>query len=241
MGKWCVLAFTRLHPRFSGKGELRLHFILSKILTCCGLLGGRGSWKMTWVNVFVTVFHLIRFPRLFPTIREFIGGGSKNVRVLTLVRAWIGKTRTLHVHHAFLYIPFPSVHDYDLKTPNFTFCGGREHKTTTFCFFFWTLIQSWLFVHKALDEFSTGWKIWPDTLFTRNCRTVIFSSKASNNTSRKSMFARIHAATPLPFKNLGGHGVHTLPFKFSTVSVKNLTSILAFKFLNGAPFKFSYS
>ena len=28
-------------------------------------------------------------------------------------------------------------------------------------------------------------------------------------------------------------GVHTLPFKFSTEPVKNLTSILAFKFLNG--------
>ena len=85
---------------------------------------------MTWVNVFVTIFHLIRFPRLFLTIREFIVGGSKSVTVLTLVRAWIGKTRTLHVYHAFLYIPFPSVHDYDVKTPNFTFCGGREHKTT---------------------------------------------------------------------------------------------------------------
>ena len=31
----------------------------------------------------------------------------------------------LHVHHAFLYIP-PSLHDYDVKIPYFTFCGGRE-------------------------------------------------------------------------------------------------------------------
>ena len=45
------------------------------------------------------------------------------------------KTTTLHVHHAFLYISFPSLHDYDVKFPNFTFCGGREHKTTTFFFF----------------------------------------------------------------------------------------------------------
>ena len=35
------------------------------------------------------------------------------------------------------------------------------------------------------------------------------------------------------FKDLAGQGVHTLPFKFSTEPVKNLTSILAFKFLNG--------
>ena len=29
----------------------------------------------------------------------------------------------------------PSLHDYDVKVPNFTFCGGRKHKTTTFFFF----------------------------------------------------------------------------------------------------------
>ena len=44
----------------------------------------------------------------------------------------IGKTATLHVHHAFLYISLPSLHDYDVEVPKFTFCGGREHKTTTF-------------------------------------------------------------------------------------------------------------
>ena len=49
----------------------------------------------------------------------------------------------MHVHHAFLYILLPSLyesvhkllHDYDVKMPNFTFCGGRKHKTT-FGFFF---------------------------------------------------------------------------------------------------------
>ena len=46
-----------------------------------------GKFKNDVVNVFVTVFHLIRFLGLFPTIREFIEGGSKNVTVLTLVRA----------------------------------------------------------------------------------------------------------------------------------------------------------
>ena len=53
----------------------------------------------------------------------------------------IGKTTALHVHHAFLYISLPSQHDYVVKIPNFTFCGGREHKTRTFFFFSWTLIQ----------------------------------------------------------------------------------------------------
>ena len=41
-----------------------------------------------------------------------------------------------HVHHA-----FPSLHDCDVEMPNFTFCRGREHKTSFF-FFSWTLMQS---------------------------------------------------------------------------------------------------
>ena len=45
------------------------------------------------------------------------------------------KTTTLHVHHAFLYISLPSLHDYDVKMPNFTCCGEREHKTTTLQYF----------------------------------------------------------------------------------------------------------
>ena len=32
----------------------------------------------------------------------------------------------------FLYISLPSLHDYDVKLPNFTSYGRREHKTTTF-------------------------------------------------------------------------------------------------------------
>ena len=35
----------------------------------------------------------------------------------------------------FLYIPLPSLHDYDVKMHNFTFYGGREQKTTIFFFF----------------------------------------------------------------------------------------------------------
>ena len=31
------------------------------------------------------------------------------------------------MHHAFLYISLPLLHDYDVKPPNFMFFGGREH------------------------------------------------------------------------------------------------------------------
>ena len=34
---------------------------------------------------------------------------------------WIGKTTFLHVHHAFLHISLPSLHDYNVRPPNFTF------------------------------------------------------------------------------------------------------------------------
>ena len=40
----------------------------------------------------------------------------------------ISKTTTLHVHHTFL----PFFHDYDVKMPNFAFCGKRKQGTTKF-------------------------------------------------------------------------------------------------------------
>ena len=47
------------------------------------------------------------------------GDGNEDVKkAIGLLR----KTTTLHVHHAFLYIPF---HDYDVKMPNCKFYGGR--------------------------------------------------------------------------------------------------------------------
>ena len=49
---------------------------------------------------------------------------------------WISKTKTLHVHHAFLYISLSSLNDYNVKVPNFTFFRGQEHKKTTFSFLF---------------------------------------------------------------------------------------------------------
>ena len=42
----------------------------------------------------------------------------------------ISKTTTSHVHHTFLYISVPFLHDYDVKMPNFAFYGGRKQATT---------------------------------------------------------------------------------------------------------------
>ena len=49
----------------------------------------------------------------------------------------ISKTTTSHVHHTFLYISFPFLHDYDVKMPNFAFYGERKQATTKFYFCFW--------------------------------------------------------------------------------------------------------
>ena len=54
----------------------------------------------------------------------------------------LSKTTSLHVHHAFLYISLPLLHDYDVKMPIFTFYGGRKQATTSFSFSFWTWVWS---------------------------------------------------------------------------------------------------
>ena len=59
------------------------------------------------------------------------GDGNQDVKkAIGLLR----KTTTLHVHHAFLYISSPSLHDYDVKMPNCKFYGGRKQATTNLFF-----------------------------------------------------------------------------------------------------------
>ena len=47
------------------------------------------------------------------------------------------------MHHAFLYISFLFLHDYDVKMPNFAFYRGRKQATTklyfSFCAWLWAL------------------------------------------------------------------------------------------------------
>ena len=45
-------------------------------------------------------------------------------------------------HFWILYVSLPSLHDCDVKMPSSTFCGEREHKTTTLFLFSWTSKQS---------------------------------------------------------------------------------------------------
>jgi len=48
----------------------------------------------------------------------------------------MSRTTTLHVHHTFMYISFPFLHDYGVKMPNFAFHGERKQATTKFYFSF---------------------------------------------------------------------------------------------------------
>ena len=44
----------------------------------------------------------------------------------------ISKTTILHMHHAFLYISLSSLHDYDVKMPDFTMYRVSTQATTKF-------------------------------------------------------------------------------------------------------------
>ena len=46
------------------------------------------------------------------TSRNYDGDGKENVKKAI---GLMSKTTTLHLHHAFLYITFPSLHSYDVK------------------------------------------------------------------------------------------------------------------------------
>ena len=57
------------------------------------------------------------------------GDGNENLKKAISL---ISKTTALHVHHAFLYISLPSLHNYDMKWPNFTFIWERERQRYKF-------------------------------------------------------------------------------------------------------------
>ena len=52
-----------------------------------------------------------------PNFSNDDGDGYENVKTAT---GLLNETSSLHVHHAFLYISLPLLHDYDVKMPNFT-------------------------------------------------------------------------------------------------------------------------
>ena len=87
-------------------GKPRIHFV-SDVLPVVAVLASKGSFS------------------------NDDGDGSEDVKkAIGLLR----KTTSLHLHHAFLYISLPSLHNYDVKMPNCKFYGGRKQATTNLFF-----------------------------------------------------------------------------------------------------------
>ena len=70
------------------------------------------------------------YPRWVPLNDD--GDSSENSKRLIGVD-WQNNNFARAAHH--LYISLPSLHDYDVKFPSFTFFEERGHKRTAFFFF----------------------------------------------------------------------------------------------------------
>ena len=66
---------------------------------------------------------------LLGTLRNYDGDGNGNINKAI---GLLSKTTTLHVHHAFWYISLQSLHNYDVKWPNFKFTWERERQGDKF-------------------------------------------------------------------------------------------------------------
>ena len=69
------------------------------------------------------------------TLKSNDADGNENVKRKTTIGLTSKKT-TSHVHHTFLYISFPFLHDYDVKMLNFLFYGKRKQATSKIYFSF---------------------------------------------------------------------------------------------------------
>ena len=80
--------------------------------------------------------------QLFPSIDASLGSlsnddGDVNKNVTKAIGLdWQNNNFTRASRFFVHFFILPSLHDYDVKLPNFTFFEGREHKTTTFFFLF---------------------------------------------------------------------------------------------------------
>ena len=73
---------------------------------------------------------------------------------------WIGKATTLHVYVAFLYISLLSLHDYNVRVPNFTFCRGCERRqglSFSFPELWYSLLE---FNSRKICQNLTNWTSW---------------------------------------------------------------------------------
>ena len=94
-------------------------------MTSCTVFTGLREENVNKVLV-STLYRLFLPLRSLSNNDDDIENGSKSMGL-----NW--QNKTLHVD-AYLYIYLPLLHGHDVKLPNFTFSGVREHKTTIFFF-----------------------------------------------------------------------------------------------------------
>ena len=86
------------------------------------LLGARGVCRFH-------KFQLSSFPCFLGSLSNDDGDGNENGKKSTELDKQ--NNNFARAVHAFLYTSLPSVHDYDVEMPNFTFSGELENKATT--------------------------------------------------------------------------------------------------------------
>ena len=118
--------FSRSQKRSHGRAESAPHSVPGLSLDFVFFLSARLNRKLLKSNDDGDV-------KRIGTLRSNDADGNENVKKTI---GLISKTTTLHVHHAFLYISFLFLHDYDVKMPNFAFYGGCKQATTKFYFSF---------------------------------------------------------------------------------------------------------
>ena len=113
----------------------------------------------------------------------------------------LAKQQHLHVHHAFLCISFPSLHDYNVKMPNFTFWRGRENTRQRLSYSFLELRCSLLEFksrkncqhltnrtrwNKCYKVCSSATSLFERRFLSRRCRCCVRVSIIISASSRKS-------------------------------------------------------
>ena len=93
-------------------------------LQCFG--SGSAVWQCHCFGVFgKTFYNLTKVKRALWLVKWKFTNVKKAIGLMS-------KTTSLHVHHAFLYIPLPSLHNYDVKWPNFMFTWELERQADKF-------------------------------------------------------------------------------------------------------------
>ena len=90
-----------------------------------------------------------------------------------------------------------------MKVSHFTFCRGREHKTTSFFFLSWTLIQSFrIQLQKKLPTFGADWTRWTKRETVWSTATLLFQWRFRGRRRRCCLSSLISVGRRRALKNL---------------------------------------